>query len=153
MTAVTIMVWVSLALLVAALILAIYRLALGPNALDRAVAVDVFSAAVIAVVVILIVYRGRSDLRALLIVFVLTAFFSTVSVSRFIMVGRRRKPRGPVVSVFASSDRREGDSGGLAGESAVEAASSIPDPEELGETGAVPESSGVSRREKGPSGE
>lgn len=104
MNAVTIMVFLSLVLLVAALLLSIYRLAKGPNALDRAVAVDVFSAAVIAVVIILIVYQGRADLRALLIVFVLTAFFSTVSVSRFIMVGRNRRPRGPVVPLPSSGN-------------------------------------------------
>lgn len=99
MTTVSIMIAISLVLLVAALVIAVYRLARGPNALDRAVALDVFSAAVIAVVVIFIAFRGRTDLGALLIVFVLTAFFSAVSVSRFIMVGRARKPRGRVVPV------------------------------------------------------
>ena len=97
MTAVSVILSVSLILLVVALGLAVYRLALGPNALDRAVSVDVFAAGVIAIVIILIILRGRTDLAALLIVFVLTAFFSTVSVARFISVGARRRPRGRVV--------------------------------------------------------
>ena len=97
MNGISVILSLSLLLLVAALALAVYRLALGPNALDRAVAVDVFAAGVIAIVIILIIVRGRTDLAALLIVFVLTAFFSTVSVARFISVNVRRRPRGRVV--------------------------------------------------------
>ena len=81
----------SLVMLVFAGILALYRLFKGPSSLDRAVAVDLTSAVVVAVVVILIAWLDRTDLKVLLIVFALTAFFSTVTVSRFAQtIGSRR---------------------------------------------------------------
>ncbi len=95
--------WASVALAGAALALSLYRLLKGPTALDRAVSVDVFAAGVVAAIVLLIVYWGRTDLAALLIVFVLTAFFSTITVARFVAGGVRRRPRGRVVKPVAPS--------------------------------------------------
>ncbi len=74
---------ISLVMLVLGALLALLRLALGPTALDRAVAIDVVSAAVVGVVVALIAWKGRTDLMVLLIVFTLTSFFSTVTVARY----------------------------------------------------------------------
>lgn len=93
MTGVTVILGISLGLLVTALVLSLYRLTKGPTALDRAVAVDVFAASVVAIIVIVVLTQDRYDLAALLIVFVLTAFFSTVTVARFFNPshGRRRK--------------------------------------------------------------
>lgn len=95
------------ALLVVALLLSLYRLAKGPTALDRAVGVDVFASSIVGSVAVVIAARNRSDLAALLIVFVLTAFFSTVSVARFMSSGRGRKPRRrvtPTVEIEAVAE-------------------------------------------------
>ncbi len=75
---------VSLGMLLAAGILSLVRLTLGPTALDRAISVDVLTAGVIGTVIILIAVWQRTDLMVLLIIFALTAFFSTVTVSRYV---------------------------------------------------------------------
>lgn len=75
---------VSLGMLLAAAILSVVRLAIGPTSLDRAISIDVITAAVIGTVVILIAWWQRTDLMVLLIIFALTAFFSTVTVSRYV---------------------------------------------------------------------
>lgn len=90
MTAMAMILWISMGVLVISLLLSLFRLVKGPTALDRAVALDVFAAGILGLVVVLIVVRERGDLAALLIVFVLTAFFSTVTVSRFIRFGVQR---------------------------------------------------------------
>ncbi len=92
--AVSVMITASLVMLLVGALLALVRLALGPTALDRAIAIDVVSAAVIGVVVILIARWGRTDLMVLLIIFTLTAFFSTVTVAKYAAPAlARRKTR------------------------------------------------------------
>lgn len=108
MSVVTVLLAASLVLLVGALFLSLVRLIFGPTPLDRAVAVDVFAAGVVAIIAVLVVRDGRYDLAALLIVFVLTAFFSTVTVARLVGAGRWRDPRRKVV---ATSDGVEAPSG------------------------------------------
>ena len=98
MTLLSFLLGASLVLLVVALMLSLVRLIIGPTPLDRAISLDVFAAAVVAIVSVLIVMEGRYDLAALLIVFVLTAFFSTVTVARFVGVGRGRDPRRKVTA-------------------------------------------------------
>ena len=82
-TATAIILSVALGLFVLAAAVAMLRLFLGPTALDRAVAVDVVSAAVIGIIIVMVAWRGRTDLMVLLIIFTLTAFFSSVTVARF----------------------------------------------------------------------
>ncbi len=79
-----IIIGISLGMLLASAILALVRLVQGPTALDRAISIDVVTAAVIGTVVILIAWWQRTDLMVLLIIFALTAFFSTVTVSRYV---------------------------------------------------------------------
>lgn len=74
----------SLAMLLASAVLCIARLGRGSGALNRAIALDVLTAAVIATVVVLIAWFRRYDLAVLLIIFALTAFFSTVTVARYL---------------------------------------------------------------------
>lgn len=114
MTVLSFLLGASLVLLVAALMLSLVRLIMGPTPLDRAISLDVFAAAVVAIVSVLIVLEGRYDLAALLIVFVLTAFFSTVTVARFVGVGRGRDPRRKVTTTSeeAADTTAEGDSEG-----------------------------------------
>ncbi len=113
MSVVTVLLAASLVLLVGALLLSMVRLVFGPTALDRAVSVDVFSASVVAIISVLVVRDGRYDLAALLIVFVLTAFFSTVTVSRFVGAGRWRDPRRKVVTTSESTDATPEEGEGL----------------------------------------
>lgn len=82
--ATTIIYWVSAALLAVSAFLALVRLSLGKTILDRAVALDILTAVAIAVAALLIVWRGRSDLLVLLIIFALTGFLSSATVARFI---------------------------------------------------------------------
>lgn len=117
MTPVGFLLSASLVLLVAALVLSLVRLIVGPTPLDRAVALDVFAAAVVAIVSVLIVQEGRYDLAALLIVFVLTAFFSTVTVSRFVGVGRGRDPRRKVTPTSEETENPDVEEQAAKGES------------------------------------
>ncbi len=81
-TFITVTLGVSLALLIGGAAMAVYRISRGPEALDRVSALDVLSAAVVGVIIVLVVLDGRRDLAGLMIVFVLTAFFSAVIVAR-----------------------------------------------------------------------
>lgn len=84
---------ISLGLLFVAALLTLIRLFRGPTPLDRAVAIDVLTAAVIATIIILIAWWQRTDLMVLLIVFALTAFFSTVTVSKYVAsTAMRQRP-------------------------------------------------------------
>lgn len=80
---VVVLYWVSGAMLILAASLAIARLALGPTILDRAVAADLITAVGIGVVALLIIWWDRTDLRALMVIFALTGFFSSVTIARF----------------------------------------------------------------------
>lgn len=82
---------VSLVILGVSALLSLVRLVLGPTALDRAISIDVVTASVIASIVILIAWWGRGDLAVLLIIFTLTAFFSTVTVSRYVANAAAKK--------------------------------------------------------------
>lgn len=68
---------------VAAALLALLRLGLGPSLLDRTVANDVLTAAGIGIIALMIVVWQREDLGVLLVILALTAFISAVVVSRF----------------------------------------------------------------------
>ena len=92
MTPVAVILAVAIVALVVAMVLATYRLIKGPTALDRAVSIDVFSASIVGVVAI---------------VFALTAFFSTVTVSRFTGVGVSRRPGHRIVPPQARGDADE----------------------------------------------
>lgn len=78
------LIYASLGMLGVGALLALVRLALGPGSLNRAVALDVVSAALVGVLIILIAWWDRTDLMVLLIVFTLTSFFSTVTVARHV---------------------------------------------------------------------
>ena len=75
--------YLSLGLLLLGAAVSMIRLFLGPTVLDRTISVDVIAAAVIGIVLILVAWRGRTDLMVLMIIFALTAFFSSVTVARF----------------------------------------------------------------------
>ncbi|MGB3955933.1 MAG: monovalent cation/H+ antiporter complex subunit F [Brooklawnia sp.] len=61
----------------------IVRLQKGPSNLDRAVALDVITSAVVGTVVITMALTGRVDLLPLLVVFSSVAFISSTTIARF----------------------------------------------------------------------
>lgn len=61
----------------------VLRIAFGPTTFDRAVAVDLTTSVAIGVCALIIIWWQREDLLAMMIVFALTGFFSSVTVSRF----------------------------------------------------------------------
>lgn len=83
LTAVTVLYWLSGGILILAAVLAIVRLSLGPTVLDRAVAADLLTAVGVGVTVLVILWWDRQDLRALMVIFALTGFFSSVTIARF----------------------------------------------------------------------
>lgn len=72
-----------LAVLVLSVILVVTRVEAGPSMLDRAVSLDVITAALMGFVAILSALTGRTDLVALLAALALVGFLSTVTIARF----------------------------------------------------------------------
>lgn len=96
MTAVSIILIAALVVVAVAAFLTMIRLTVGPTPLDRVVALDVLAATTIVIVGVMVVYRGRVDLVGLMIVFVLTQFFSTVTVARFMAGSTRNRANRPL---------------------------------------------------------
>ncbi len=88
--------WVAGALLLIAAFVALVRLMLGPTVLDRTVAADLVTSVAIGITALIVVWWSRFDLRALLVLFALTGFFSSVAISRF--VGRETHRDRKIIS-------------------------------------------------------
>lgn len=87
----TIIVGVALTLLLAAVGLALVRVAIGPTNLDRALCLDVVIVLVTGILATQIVISGDASSLPILVVFSLTGFVGSVSVARF--MGRREDPQ------------------------------------------------------------
>ena len=72
-----------LAAILVAMGLVLVRLERGPANLDRAVALDVITSALVGILVILMVPTGRIDLLPLLVVFTSVGFISSTTIARF----------------------------------------------------------------------
>lgn len=70
-------------LFVAGLFLSLYRLSLGPSPMDRALSLDVVTAASIGIVVVVMSMTGRIDLLPVLVVFSLVGFIGSTTIARF----------------------------------------------------------------------
>lgn len=70
-------------LLVVALFLSLYRLGAGPSPMDRALSLDVVTAASIGLVVVVMSMTGRIDLLPLLVVLSLVGFIGSTTIARF----------------------------------------------------------------------
>ncbi len=81
---------VALTLLLAALVLVLVRVALGPTNLDRALCLDVALVIITGILASQIVRSDDASSLPILIVFSLTGFVGSVSVARF--MGRREDP-------------------------------------------------------------
>lgn len=87
----TIIIGIALGLLLAALAMALVRVALGPTNLDRALCLDVVIVIVTGVLATQIVRSDDASSLPILVVFSLTGFVGSVSVARF--MGRKEDPQ------------------------------------------------------------
>lgn len=72
-----------LAVLALSVILVVTRVEQGPSMLDRAVSIDVITAALMGFVAIMSALTGRTDLVPLMAALALVGFLSTVTIARF----------------------------------------------------------------------
>lgn len=87
----TIIIGIALGLLLAALAMALVRVALGPTNLDRALCLDVVIVIVTGILATQIVRTSDASSLPILVVFSLTGFVGSVSVARF--MGRKEDPQ------------------------------------------------------------
>lgn len=76
-------VWACSAMLGLAAVLALVRMAIGPTMLNRAVAMDVLAATIVAGLAIEAAYNKHSTTLPILVVVSLVGFVGSVSISRF----------------------------------------------------------------------
>lgn len=79
----TIILWTCLAMLIVASGLSLWRLERGPSTMDRAVALDVVTAAVIGLTIITMAITGRRDLVPVVVVLSLVGFITSTTIARF----------------------------------------------------------------------
>lgn len=70
-------------LLIASLLLSLYRLGVGPSTMDRAAAVDVITAGAIGLVIVTMALTGRPHLLPVLAVLALVGFVGSTTIARF----------------------------------------------------------------------
>ena len=81
----------ALGLLMAAMALALWRLARGPAAADRVVALDLLSVLVVAFLVAVSTITGESSYLDVAIAYACIAFLGTVALARFIVRAAQRR--------------------------------------------------------------
>ena len=81
---------ITFALLMAALILSFVRLAMGPSLPDRVVALELISAIVVGIIATYSVATGVSSFLDVAIVMALMAFLAAIGFARFLEEGGRR---------------------------------------------------------------
>ena len=75
---------VSMAVLLAGMLLLLYRLAKGPTAADRVVAMDLMSVLVVTFLVILSIHTRETSYLDVAIAYACIAFLGTIALARFI---------------------------------------------------------------------
>jgi multicomponent Na+:H+ antiporter subunit F len=93
--------WVTIDLLLIGIVLAIWRIARGPDPADRIVGLDLLSVLVVAILAAFAIHTGRSAYLDVAIAYALVAFLGTVALARF-LEGRGGAGRP------AAEDREEG---------------------------------------------
>lgn len=79
----TVMYVISLVMLIAATVVVLARAEKGPSMLDRAVSVDIVTAALIGFTAVFSVLTDRTDLLKIIAALALVGFLSTVTIARF----------------------------------------------------------------------
>ncbi len=85
---------VSMALLLAGMILLLWRLSKGPTAADRVIAMDLLSVLVVTFLVILSIHTRETSYLDVAIAYACIAFLGTIALARFIQKGSRHKQPG-----------------------------------------------------------
>jgi multicomponent Na+:H+ antiporter subunit F len=84
----------AIAMLLVAMALVLWRLARGPTAADRVIALDLLSVLVVAFLVTVSIYAGETSYLDVAIAYACIAFLGTIALARFILrSSRTRSPR------------------------------------------------------------
>jgi len=86
---------VSMAVLLAGMLLLLYRLAKGPTAADRVVAMDLMSVLVVTFLVILSIHTRETSYLDVAIAYACIAFLGTIALARFVQKGSHNKQKPP----------------------------------------------------------
>lgn len=86
----------AMAMLLAAMVMLLWRLAKGPVAADRVIAMDLMSVLVVAFLVVLSIYTGKTTYLDVAIAYACIAFLGTIALARFIHLrGQNNDLRAP----------------------------------------------------------
>ncbi len=80
----------AMVMLLVAMAMLLWRLAKGPSAADRVIAMDLMSVLVVAFLVVLSIYTGKTTYLDVAIAYACIAFLGTIALARFI---HRRGPK------------------------------------------------------------
>ena len=83
----------ALAMLLAAMVLVLWRLARGPTAADRVIALDLLSMLVVAFLVAISIQARETSYLDVAIAYACIAFLGTVALARYIMRSSRKRSR------------------------------------------------------------
>ena len=83
----------ALAMLLAAMVLVLWRLARGPTAADRVIALDLLSMLVVAFLVAVSIQARETSYLDVAIAYACIAFLGTVALARYIMRTSRKRTR------------------------------------------------------------
>ncbi|MCF8093420.1 MAG: cation:proton antiporter [Desulfotignum sp.] len=82
---------VSMAILLAGMLLLLWRLSKGPTAADRVIAMDLLSVLVVTFLVILSIHTRETSYLDVAIAYACIAFLGTIALARFIQKGAQNK--------------------------------------------------------------
>jgi len=74
----------AMAILLAGMVLVLWRMVKGPTAADRVIAMDLLSVLVVAFLVVLSIHTGQASYLDVAIAFACIAFLGTIALARFI---------------------------------------------------------------------
>ena len=99
---------VSMAILLAGMLLLLRRLSKGPTAADRVVAMDLLSVLVVTFLVILSIHTRETSYLDVALAYACIAFLGTIALARFIQKGSQNKQSQP--DLCQKSDTSYGNS-------------------------------------------
>ncbi|ROR72679.1 monovalent cation/H+ antiporter complex subunit F [Bogoriella caseilytica] len=123
---------ICLALLVAAAVLALWRMEKGPTMFDRVVSLDVTTVIVLGGIALITASTGRSDLVPVLAVLAVVGFVGSVAMARFAAAERPEEAR-----ILTEAEARE-----LAAQELDDTAAPLHDPDEQPTAGPAPGDAG-----------
>jgi len=95
------------AMLLAAIVMLLWRMAKGPTAADRVIAMDLMSVLVVAFLIVLSIYTEKTTYLDVAIAYACIAFLGTIALARFI---NRRGRNNDLLPPQSSPDSTKGGS-------------------------------------------